>query len=95
MSKVSWKGTVLRAGPCRYRNVQGYNGGRRERVNALTVGWCGVLCSHPPKTYISLRPSRYSYDMIKHSREFVINLTTESLSRAADYLGVRSGRDEG
>lgn len=95
MSKVSWKGTVLLAPvPAAIVTCRDITEDGGERVNALTVGWCGVLCSHPPKTYISLRPSRYSYDMIKHSREFVINLTTESLSRAADYLGVRSGRDE-
>lgn len=95
MSKIGWKGTVLLAPvpaavvTCRDETEEG-----AERVNALTVGWCGIVCSHPPKTYISLRPSRYSYEIIKHSREFVINLTTESLARAADYLGVRSGRDE-
>lgn len=95
MSKVSWKGTVLLAPvPTAIVTCRDITEDDGERVNALTVGWCGVLCSHPPKTYISLRPSRYSYDIIKNSREFVINLTTESLTRAADYLGVRSGRDE-
>lgn len=95
MSKVSWKGTVLLAPvPAAIVTCADTDGDGCARVNALTVGWCGVLCSHPPKTYISLRPSRYSYEIIKNSREFVINLTTESLARAADYVGVRSGRDE-
>lgn len=64
-----------------------------EKINALTIGWTGIINSHPPKTYISVRPSRYSYEMIKKSGEFVINLTTEELVRAADFCGVRSGKD--
>ncbi len=68
--------------------------GSLEKPNALTIGWTGILCSTPPKTYISVRPERYSYDLIKNSGEFCINLTTAELARAADYLGVRSGRNE-
>lgn len=68
--------------------------GSLEKPNALTIGWTGILCSTPPKTYISVRPERYSYDIIKQSGEFCINLTTSALARATDYLGVRSGRNE-
>ena len=68
--------------------------GTLEKPNALTIAWTGTLCSNPPKTYISVRPERYSYEMIKTSGEFCINLTTAELARATDYLGVRSGRNE-
>lgn len=62
--------------------------------NALTIGWTGTVCTNPPMVYISVRPERHSYHMIKESGEFVINLTTESLARATDYCGVRSGKNE-
>lgn len=68
--------------------------GTLEKPNALTIAWTGTLCSNPPKTYISVRPERYSYEIIKSSGEFCINLTTAELARATDYLGVRSGRNE-
>lgn len=61
--------------------------------NILTVAWTGTICSDPAMVYISVRPSRYSYEMIKESGEFVINLTTKELTLATDYCGVRSGRD--
>ena len=61
--------------------------------NILTIAWTGTICSDPPMCYISVRPERHSYDIIKRSGEFVINLTTERLARAADWCGVRSGRD--
>ncbi len=61
--------------------------------NILTVAWTGTVCTNPPAVYISVRPSRYSYNMIKKTREFVINLTTEELAFAADFCGVRSGRE--
>ena len=61
--------------------------------NILTVAWTGTICTNPPMGYISVRPERHSYQMIKESGEFVINLTTESLIRATDYCGVKSGRD--
>ena len=59
----------------------------------LTVAWTGTICTNPPMAYISVRPERYSYDMIKKSGEFVINLTNEQLIKATDFCGVRSGRD--
>ena len=61
--------------------------------NIITVAWTGTICTNPPMVYISVRPSRYSYEMLKKTGEFVINLTTEELAFAPDYCGVRSGRD--
>ena len=68
-------------------------GDKEGRTNLLTIAWTGTVCSDPPMAYISVRPNRYSYEMIRSSGEFVINLTTEKLVRAADFCGVRSGRD--
>lgn len=65
-----------------------------EKTNAFTVAWAGTVCTNPPMVSISVRPSRYSYDLIKKSGEFVINLTTEEIVFATDYCGVKSGRDE-
>ncbi|MDY3919281.1 MAG: flavin reductase family protein [Candidatus Limivivens sp.] len=64
-----------------------------EKPNIITVAWTGTVCTNPPMAYISVRPERYSYGIIRETGEFVINLTTEELARAADYCGVRSGRD--
>lgn len=64
-----------------------------EKPNIITVAWTGTVCSSPAMVSISVRPERYSYDIIKETGEFVINLTTEKLARATDYCGVRSGRD--
>ena len=64
-----------------------------ERPNIITIAWTGTICSSPAMVSISVRPERYSYDIIKETGEFVINLTTERLVRAADFCGVRSGRD--
>lgn len=61
--------------------------------NIITVAWTGTICTNPPMVYISVRPSRYSYEMLKKTGEFVINLTTEELAFVTDYCGVRSGRD--
>lgn len=60
--------------------------------NIITVAWTGTVCTNPAMAYISVRPSRYSYDMIRKTGEFVINLTTEKLAFATDFCGVRSGR---
>jgi len=59
----------------------------------ITVAWTGTICTNPPMVYISVRPERHSYHMIKETGEFVINLTTEKLAKATDFCGVRSGRD--
>ena len=64
-----------------------------EKPNIITVAWTGTICSDPPMVSISVRKSRYSHHIIKESGEFVINLTDEALVRAADYCGVKSGRD--
>lgn len=64
-----------------------------EKPNIITVAWAGTTCSSPAMVSISVRPDRYSYDIIKETGEFVINLTTERLAKATDYCGVRSGRD--
>lgn len=61
--------------------------------NIITVAWTGTICTDPAMLYISVRPERYSYHMLKESGEFVVNLTTERLARATDWCGVRSGRD--
>lgn len=68
-------------------------GDRKGRKNILTVAWTGTVCTNPAMVYISLRPQRYSYDLIRDSGEFVINLTTAGLLKATDWCGVRSGRD--
>lgn len=61
--------------------------------NILTIAWTGTICSNPPMVYISVRPERHSYKMIKETGEFVINLTTKELTFATDYCGVRSGKN--
>ena len=67
--------------------------GDMENSNIITVAWTGTICTEPAMTCISIRPERYSYDIIKTTGEFVINLTTEDLVYATDWAGVRSGRD--
>ena len=64
-----------------------------EKPNIITVAWAGNICSSPAMLSISVRKERYSYDIIKQTGEFVVNLTTRDLTRAADWCGVRSGRD--
>lgn len=66
--------------------------GTEENSNIITIAWTGILSTVPPKTYISVRPTRYSYDIIKNQKEFVINLCTASLARSADYCGMFTGR---
>lgn len=67
--------------------------GSLERPNIITIAWTGTICSDPAMTYISVRPSRYSYDIIQETGEFTINLVNRDLVFAADFCGVRSGRD--
>ena len=64
-----------------------------EKPNIITIAWAGTVCTNPPMLSISVRPSRYSWHIIRESGEFVVNLTTEKLIRAADLCGVKSGRD--
>lgn len=64
-----------------------------KKANIITLAWAGTICTNPPMVSISVRPERYSHDIIKNSGEFVINLVNEDLTYACDYCGVRSGRD--
>ncbi|MFR5881350.1 MAG: flavin reductase family protein [Cloacibacillus evryensis] len=66
--------------------------GTMEKSNIITVAWTGTVNSEPPMTYVSVRPERYSYGLIKETGEFVINLTTDRLVWNADFCGVKSGR---
>ncbi|MCQ2770978.1 MAG: flavin reductase family protein [Clostridia bacterium] len=66
--------------------------GKDGKANIITIAWTGITCSHPPKTYISIRPERYSYGIIKETGEFVINLTNEKLVKAADLCGMLTGK---
>lgn len=65
--------------------------GRGDEINLLTVGWTGILATKPPKTYISVRPSRHSHALLKKYPEFVINLPTVPLARAVDFVGIYTG----
>lgn len=88
-NKLKWKsGTLLAPVPAVMVSC-----GTMDEPNIITIAWTGIINSDPAKTYISVRPSRYSYDIIKKTRKFVINLTNEPLARATDFCGVRSGRD--
>ena len=87
MSKVTWKpGTFLYPLPAVMVSC-----GNMEKSNIITVAWTGILNTDPAMVYISVRPSRYSYNMIKESREFVINLTNKDLAYATDWCGVKTG----
>lgn len=89
MAKVQWKaGTFIYPIPAVMVSC-----GTMEKSNIITVAWTGILNTNPAMCYISVRPERYSHDIIKENGEFVINLTTEKLARATDWCGVRSGRD--
>ena len=87
VDKEHWNGSVLTA-PLPPVLV---SCGTVDKPNVLTVAWTGILNTQPPVTYISVRPERYSYGLIKESGEFVINLSTEELVKAVDYCGVKSG----
>lgn len=88
--KTNWKpGTVIYPLPA----VLVSCGATPEEYNMLTASWTGTICSDPPMCYVSIRPERHSYEIIRRTGAFVINLTTEALARATDWCGVRSGRD--
>ncbi|MDD2978538.1 MAG: flavin reductase family protein [Hespellia sp.] len=90
MGKQVWKpGNMLYPLPAVMVSV----GDKKGNTNIFTVAWTGTVCTDPAMLYISVRPERYSYGMIKETGEFVVNLTTEDLARATDFCGVRSGRD--
>ena len=89
-SKIRWKpGNMLYPVPA----VMVSCAREGEKPNIITVAWAGTVSSDPAMISISVRPERYSYNIIKESGEFAVNLTTERLVRAADICGVRSGRD--
>lgn len=89
MSKLKWKaGTMVYPLPAVMVSC-----GDFDNANIITVAWTGTICTNPAMTYISIRTERYSYDIIKNTGEFVINLTTKKLARSTDFAGVRSGRD--
>ncbi len=87
MPKTKWKGGALIA-PLPPVMV---SCGDMEKSNILTVAWTGIINTIPPKTYISVRPSRYSYNIIKESGEFILNLTPSDLIKSADYCGIYTG----
>lgn len=90
MSRADWRpGNMLYPLPAVMVSVADKEG----KPNIFTVAWTGTICSNPPMVSISVRPERYSYHCIEETGEFVINLTTEKLAFAADYCGVKSGRD--
>ncbi len=87
LAKIIWKpGTLLAPLPAVLVTC-----GTMEKANVLTVAWTGIINTHPAMTYISVRPSRHSYNIIKSNGEFVINLTTSAMCRSVDFCGVRSG----
>lgn len=90
MSKEYWKpGNMLYPVPA----VMVSCGRKGEKPNIIMVAWAGTVCSDPPMVSISVRKERYSYEIIRETGEFVINLVNRELVRAADYCGVKSGRD--
>jgi len=86
--KTEWKGgTLLAPVPVVMATV-----GTMEHADIITVGWTGIVCSEPPKTYISVRPERYSHGLLMEHRAFVINMTTAALAEVCDYCGMVTGR---
>lgn len=89
MGKIVWKpGTMVYPLPAVLVSC-----GTIEAPNLITIAWTGTLCTNPTIVYISVRPERLSYDLIKKTGNFAINLTTTDMARATDYCGVKSGRD--
>jgi flavin reductase (DIM6/NTAB) family NADH-FMN oxidoreductase RutF len=90
VKKLLWKpGTMLYPVPAVLVSCGEYGGTH----NIITIAWTGVVCTDPAMCSISIRPERYSYELIRKSGEFAINLTTTALARAVDWCGVKSGRD--
>lgn len=87
--RTIWKGaTLLAPVPAVLVSV-----GNEEKNNLITVAWTGIVNSQPPKTYISVRKERYSYNMLKETKEFVINIPSCDIVKAVDWCGVKSGKD--
>ena len=90
VDKISWKaGNMLYPLPAIMVSLTDKAG----NSNIITLAWAGTICTNPPMLSVSIRPERYSYDIIKETGEFVVNLTTKELAYATDYCGVKSGRD--
>ena len=89
MSRKEWKsGTFIYPIPAVM-----VTSGNMEKSNIMTVAWTGIINTNPAMCYISVRPERYSYNLIKENGEFIINLTNEKLAYATDWCGVKSGKD--
>ena len=90
MGKQIWKpGNMLYPLPA----VMVSTADQKGNDNIITIAWTGTVCTNPAMLYISVRPERYSYHMLRESGEFAVNLTTKELARATDWCGVRSGKD--
>ncbi|MEI6055729.1 MAG: flavin reductase family protein [Lentisphaerota bacterium] len=90
MAKIAWKpGTMVYPLPA----VMVSCGNEQTGLNIITIAWTGTICTNPPMCYISVRPERHSYEIIKKTGDFVINLTTKKLAFATDWCGVKSGKD--
>ena len=90
MTKETWKaGNMIYPLPAVMVSAADKEGNQ----NIITIAWTGTVCTNPAMLYISVRPERYTYHMIKETGEFVVNLTTKDLVYATDWCGVKSGRD--
>ncbi len=90
MSKISWKpGTSIYPLPA----VMVSLGKTPEEYNIITISWTGTINTNPPMCYISVRPERHSFNILKKNMEFIINLATKDLAYATDWCGVKSGRE--
>lgn len=90
MNKEYWKaGNMLYPVPAVMVSCADEN----NKPNIITIAWTGTCCTNPPMVYVSIRPERYSYEIIKKTKSFVINLTTEDLVYETDFCGVKSGKD--
>ena len=90
MSRIEWKaGNMIFPVPV----VLVSCGSKESEHNIITIAWTGTVCTNPAMCYISVRPERHSYEIIKKNMEFVINISTKKLAFAADWCGVKSGRD--
>ncbi len=90
IEKEQWKpGTLIYPLPA----VLVSCGADAEEYNMLTLSWVGTICTNPAMCYISVRPERHSYEIIKRTKQFVINLTNEDMAYATDWCGVRSGKE--
>lgn len=90
MAKIQWKpGNMLYPLPA----VMVSCGHEPKDFNIITISWTGTINTDPPMLYISVRPSRHSYEILKKTGDFVVNLTTKELAYATDWNGVKSGKD--